>query len=112
MEKIKVVVVEAGHVPYVKEIEHTLDAMQEIVGGYIETVTFTRRGRYKIICNEDGLRLRLRLNRLVNENKLVGTFFITRYNDAGECLGLTDEEADAFIEDFSYIVYDDKVYWK
>jgi len=41
--------VEGG--PSVMMIDNTLKAMQELVGGYIETVTY---GHYVVVCNEEG----------------------------------------------------------
>ena len=37
---MKIVVKRAGKKPEVREIEHTLENLQEIVGGYIETFPF------------------------------------------------------------------------
>ena len=39
MNKIKVIVVEPEKEPYIKEIDNTLEAKQELVGGDIEIVS-------------------------------------------------------------------------
>lgn len=42
------------------EIENTLEALQQEVGGYIETVSFAKNSC--IICNEEGLLIGLPVN--------------------------------------------------
>ena len=49
---MKVIIKEPGQRPRVTEIENSLSALQEAVGGYIETVTFAED--CCIICNEEG----------------------------------------------------------
>ena len=79
-DKIKVLVVEPTKPCEVREIPDTLEAMQQIVGGYIESVSFEREA---LICNEKGKLLDLPFNRpLLDESGLIpldilqGTFFI------------------------------------
>ncbi len=69
-KKITVVVFEPGKDGYIKTIDNTLEACQEIVGGYIETARCAKDAI--IICNEEGRLRGLPLNRM----GLVGTFFI------------------------------------
>ena len=77
--KIKVILCEPGEEARVQEIENTLEAMQLVVEGYIETITLDDA---VIVCNEEGLIHRKRLNRCVVmaggrfEQFLMGTFFI------------------------------------
>ena len=49
---MKVIIKEPGQRPRVTEIENNLSALQQAVGGYIETVTFAED--CCIICNEEG----------------------------------------------------------
>ncbi len=49
---MKVIIKEPGKKPRITEIENSLSALQEAVGGYIETVTFAED--CCIICNEEG----------------------------------------------------------
>ena len=94
-DKIKVLVVEPTKPCEVREIPDTLEAMQQIVGGYIESVSFEREA---LICNEKGKLLDLPFNRpLLDESGLIpldilqGTFFIT--DVSGESfVSLTDEQ--------------------
>ncbi len=53
MEKITVIRKEPGKQPELIEIENTLQALQEQVGGYIEVVTL-RSGKAAIVCDEEG----------------------------------------------------------
>ena len=52
MNKMKVVLVEPRKKARVVEIDHTLEAMQKTVGGYIET--FQLDDEVYIVCNEEG----------------------------------------------------------
>nr|DAV48758.1 MAG TPA: protein of unknown function (DUF3846) [Caudoviricetes sp.] len=49
---MKVIIKQPGKEPEVAEIENTLPALQQVVGGYIETVTLATD--CCIICNEEG----------------------------------------------------------
>lgn len=101
---IKVVVVEPGNpTPYVKEIPNELDAMQEIVGGHIE---FIEHEGYDLFCNEEGKINGLPLNRpLYYEGQLydiiAGTFFLSKADEDGEQVSLTDEEIEKAIKMFT-----------
>lgn len=50
--KINIIVKRPGQLPVMEEIDNTLDAMQQIVGGYIETETVPYVG--VLIFNRDG----------------------------------------------------------
>lgn len=49
---MKIIIKEPGQRPRATEIENSLSALQQAVGGYIETLTFTED--CCIICNEEG----------------------------------------------------------
>lgn len=58
MEKeIRVVIIEPGKPSYRKTIPNTLEAFQDIVGGYIEVVPLP--GNVRMIVNEEGKLLSL-----------------------------------------------------
>lgn len=81
MKKRKVIICPAEREPYVANVSDSLEALQKIVGGYIETVTvFTDA---VVICNEEGRILGLPENR---------GFFISGI--CGDCLicGVDGEE--------------------
>ncbi len=79
---LRVLVVEPEKTPYVKEIPHTLEALQQEVGGLIEVI-YPFRDMVGLVCNEEGKLLGLPLNRcLFAENGqlydiICGTFLVT-----------------------------------
>lgn len=95
-KKIRVVVVQPDKaIPEVKEILSSLEAQQDIVGGYIEAFSYEGMS---IICNEEGKLNGMPFNRPVYDDAgkmvdiIVGTFFITAYDEEGSGRDLTDEE--------------------
>ena len=58
--KILAVIKKPGEAPYVDHIENELHTLQELVGGYIETVTIATD--LILICNEEGRLLNLPFN--------------------------------------------------
>lgn len=78
---MKILVVKPYQKPEVIEIDHTLKAMQAVVGGYIEAV-YPFDDEVAIVVNEEGKINGLPLNRfLFNDDGnlidiIVGTFFI------------------------------------
>lgn len=80
-EKISVILVEPGRYPKLIEIEDTLEAMQETVGGYIEEY-MPFDDEIAIVCNEEGKMNGAELNRAIySDDKeildiIAGKFFI------------------------------------
>ncbi len=73
---MKILVVEPGKHPYEKEISGTLKEMQEIVGGPIQAI-YPFRDKVGVVCNDEGLLLRMPFNRKVDEDCCIfGTFFV------------------------------------
>ena len=68
---MKVIIKEPGKKPRITEIENSLSALQEAVGGYIETVTFAED--CCIICNEEGRLQELPYNLTFCRVSFVGT---------------------------------------
>ena len=99
-ETMRVLVVEPGRRPMVREIETGLEALQKAVGGVIEAV-YPFEEPVAIVCNEEGKLMELPLNRaLLDENGKVydiiaGTFLV---------VGLTEDNFgsldDALLEQF------------
>lgn len=104
MKKMKVVLVEPGKEARVTEIDHTLESMQKIVGGYIER--FQLDDEVCIICNDEGKLEGLPLNRAIfYEGELIeiiaGTFFICADPwDSETFESLTDEQIMEYTEMF------------
>ena len=59
-ENISVIIKQPGEAPYKTEVENTLKSLQELVRGYIETVTFAEDAA--VICNEEGRLLEMPFN--------------------------------------------------
>lgn len=80
-EKISVLLVEPDEHPKMIEIENNLDAMQKIVGGYIEQY-MPFDDEVAIICNDEGKLNGLPFNRAIFDKNdgvvdiIAGTFFI------------------------------------
>jgi Domain of unknown function (DUF3846) len=70
-----------------RTIENKLGPMQEIVGGYIETVTLVAKEPWTVICNEEGRLKKLPFNRA----GILGTFLVVR-RDNSEFASLTDTD--------------------
>lgn len=68
-------------------IANELDAMQKVVGGYLEVVRLPVPDLV-LVCNEEGLLLDLPVNRM----GLRGTFFVTRCDPNGDFVSLTDDD--------------------
>lgn len=107
MEKmIQIVRVRPMRYAQIAEIDHTLEAMQELVGGYIEAIPLD--DEVVIVCNEEGKLMGLQPNRgLYHDGELVdilqGTFFICAAPlDREDFAGLTDEQAEYYATMFRH----------
>lgn len=78
---MKILIVEPGKHPRIAEIPHTLEAMQETVGGYIQAV-YPWDDPVGLVCDEEGLIRKAEFNRLVSpELAIFGTFFLCGLDD-------------------------------
>lgn len=73
-EKLKVIYKEVGKAPIVMEIEDTLEAKQELVGGLIEVVPY--KENLLLICNEEGKIADLKPNLQFNYDYIAGNCFV------------------------------------
>ena len=93
---IRVVIIPPDAPAYTTEIKNELHRMQEVVGGYIETVRLT--DGIMAVCNEEG-----RINKLKDNWRLpgfVGTVFLTSSEAGpdGEMLGLDRGTAENWVQ--------------
>ena len=73
---MKILIVEPERHPRIEEIPHTLEAMQQTVGGYIE-ITYPWRDPIALVCDEEGMLKQLPFNRLVApQSAIFGSFFL------------------------------------
>ena len=109
--KIRVLIIEPSQEPREEMIENTLEAMQEIVGGYIEHVEWLQDNTVDLFVNEDGISEHLPPNQaLYNENGecysiLFGNMFVCGYDNNGNSISLTDEQLNIAKEYFSPKMY-------
>ena len=89
-ETMRVLVVEPGKRPMVREIETGLEPLQKAVGGLIEAV-YPFEEPVALVCKEEGKRLELPLNRaLLDENGKVydiiaGPFLVVGLTEDNFC---------------------------
>lgn len=91
-DMIKVLLVRPMRRPYPVEVENTLCAMQELVGGYIETIGL---GDAILVCNEEGRIIPLAPNRELKSEDgstdlIHGPFFVCG-SDGDEFTSLSDD---------------------
>ena len=105
---MKVLIVEPGKPARKAEIDNNLKAMQETVGGYIETVTPFRED-VVLIVNEEGKLKDLPLCRTLVRREwtrmgpIMGTFIVCGIDwDEGEFRGLSDKQANALKHKFDW----------
>ena len=73
---MKILIVEPCKSPREADIPHTLEAMQNVVGGYIQAI-YPWEDQVALVCDEEGLLKRSPFNRLISpENPVFGTFFL------------------------------------
>jgi len=124
---IRVLVLRVGQAPVIEEIDTGLDAMQKIVGGYVECLVLDRH--VDLWCNEDGSAMGLPLNRRfaarapelpsgldfaiflapdladpgqMGEHRIHGDFFLARHDGDGGTLSLTDEDIEKYHKVFEW----------
>lgn len=91
--EITVLKVEPGKAPEEVTIPNTLEAIQEMVGGFIEIVYLDD---VCLVCNEEGKLMGLEGNRRVGRDIISGTFFLAGDTDYGEFCSLTQEQLNQF----------------
>ena len=98
-DKLRIVKVEPNKPAYVTEIENTLEAEQEAVGGLIELI-YNGDGTF-IVCNDEGKLIGMEGNRILeNGSVIAGQFFVV--GDTGEDFrSLTDEEVEKYMQKFA-----------
>lgn len=105
-EKMRVLLVRPMEEPEVVEIEKSLEAMQGLVGGWIEAL-YPYNDNVGLVCNEEGKLMGLTPNRmLLNEygnpyDVICGDFFVAGLTEDDFC-SLTDAQIERYKEEFSY----------
>ena len=104
--KIKVVLLEPCKTARITEIDASLEGMQKVVEGYIESFSPFEE-QVCIVCNEEGKINGMRPNRSVcgKDGKMIDIIFGTAFicNCNGENFGsLSDEQANRYRKQFQY----------
>lgn len=97
---MRVMVVEPGKKPYKKYINNTLEDINKIVGGYIET--YDMDNGTIVVLNEEGKLKNLEPNRRIPHDILVGTFIVVG-DDGEDFCSLSDKQIDYVNERFGEI---------
>ena len=102
MEKvIRVLKIEPGKTPYVKEIENNYKASKEEVGGLIDCFGF---GDGCIaVLNDEGKINGMEPNRRYGNDIISGPFFICGAGRDGNFISLTDEQIELYSKQFAEI---------
>lgn len=88
---ITVITFRVGQPPCREAIPDTLEAMQEIVGGYLEKITIGPG--VGLFSNEEGKQLQLVPNIvLTGGTVLLGNCFISRWDFRGKTIDVTDKD--------------------
>jgi len=105
-EEIRVLLVEPMKRPRLVTVEHTLENLQALVGGYIEAV-YPWDDPVGVVCDEDGIANGKEPNRLLTDDGgnpydvLKGTFFICGLGGEDFC-SISDEMAEKYAERFRW----------
>ena len=104
---MRVLIIEPGQKPEVREIDGTLESMQGIVGGLIQAI-YPYEQPVALVANDEGKMLGLPLNRGLRDEDgelydiICGTFFITGASANSESFAsLTNEQAQYFSKMFA-----------
>lgn len=98
---IKVVKVEVGQTPIVKEIANDLNALQAEVGGLIECV-YLNDGCIAVV-NEEGKIKGMEPNRRIGEDIICGPFFICGDTADGDFTSLSEEQTEKYSQQLAEI---------
>ena len=96
--RIRVLKIEPGKLPYEKEMTNDLEGIQAEVGGLFECV-YLRDGCIAVV-NEEGKLNGMELNRRIGNDIIAGPFFICGDSEDGEFISLTDAECEKYMGEF------------
>lgn len=101
-ELMRILIVEPGKAPRPATIEHTLENLQDIVGGTIQAIYPWDDRLVGLVCNDDGIILGLDFNRFVEEGKygpIWGRFFLCGLGE-DDFQSLTEDDEKFLMERF------------
>ena len=102
---MRILLIAPGTKPRVVNIEHTLTAMQKLVGGTIQAI-YPFADHVALVCNDEGKLLDLPMNRAVRDpatgqilDVIAGSFFICGLGKE-DFASLTDEQVQRYSQMF------------
>ena len=102
---MKILLIAPGTKPRMVNIEHTLAAMQELVGGTIQAI-YPFADKVALVCNDEGKLLGLPLNRAIRDpatgqilDVIAGSFFICGLGKE-DFASLTEEQVQCYTQMF------------
>lgn len=105
---MKILLIEPGKQPVLKEIDGSLKSMQEVVGGTIQAL-YPFEEPVALICNDEGKLLGLPLNRALRDETgqiydiIAGTFFLCGAPENSDSFAdITSEEMRLFQKLFAF----------
>ena len=97
---MKIVYVEPNRKPFVSEVEHTLEAEQKAVKGYIEAI-YIDDENVCLVGNEEAKLIGMEGNRRIGENSIIaGPFFVVGLTE-DDFRSLTDKEIEEYMDYFN-----------
>lgn len=104
---MRIILVKPQEKPVVREIDASLESMQKIVGGYIQTV-YPFDEPVALVCNDEGKLLGLPLNRVLRDEEgnvydiISGTFFLCAAPpDSDRFESLNDQQVETYLDRFA-----------
>lgn len=85
---MNIIVFEPDKKQYIQDIDGSLESMEKVVEGEIEIIQL--KDYFLLICNKDGIALRLKQNN--HKDNMVGVFFLAKSFD-GNVVELSIKEA-------------------
>jgi Domain of unknown function (DUF3846) len=102
-----ILLVRVGQEPVVRDIPPGLEAVQKLVGGYIEHLGLT--SEVGLFCNDSGMIDRLPPNAYVKGNVICGDFYISRSDVEGNEIDLTQADIEQYTAKFALEVRKDSL---
>ena len=96
---IKVLKIDIGQPPVIKEIQNNLDGLQAEVGGLIQVIGL--EDNCLLVCNDEGKLNGMKPNRWFYDDIICGPFFICGDSMEGDFISLTSEQAEKYAEKFA-----------
>jgi len=95
---MRILKVEPGKAAYEKDIDNTLESIQDEVGGGLFQPIYMGDGTV-LCCNDEGKLLGMEMNRRLDNDIICGPFFVVAEAGA-DFVSLTDEQLDTYMELF------------